>query len=118
MTAAHKQSASLLRAAGREATRGAAATDPDRAERYATFIRANPDWPSIPLLRRRAQVRLWQEQRLCADSSATKRNSSLRLPSAKQEIRASKDSDERWRERRAVCSMDKDPLSIFARRPC
>ena len=27
-------------------------------ERYATFIRANPDWPSIPLLRRRAEVRL------------------------------------------------------------
>src|SRR5262249_52003550 len=32
-------------------------------ERYAAFIRANPHWPSIPLLRRRAEVRLWQERR-------------------------------------------------------
>jgi hypothetical protein len=28
-------------------------------ERYARFIRDNPDWPSIPLLRRRAEGRLW-----------------------------------------------------------
>jgi soluble lytic murein transglycosylase len=34
-----------------------------RFERYAAFIRANPEWPSIPLLRRRAEVRLWQERR-------------------------------------------------------
>jgi soluble lytic murein transglycosylase len=37
---------------------------PDREaafERHAAFIRANPDWPSIPLLRRRAEARLWQE---------------------------------------------------------
>ena len=32
-------------------------------ERYAAFIRANPHWPSIPLLRRRAVARLWQERR-------------------------------------------------------
>jgi hypothetical protein len=32
-------------------------------ERYAAFIRANPNWPSIPLLRRRAETRLWQEER-------------------------------------------------------
>ena len=32
-------------------------------ERYAAFIRANPHWPSIPLLRRRAEARLWQERR-------------------------------------------------------
>jgi soluble lytic murein transglycosylase len=31
-------------------------------ERYAAFIRANPHWPSIPLLRRRAEARLWQER--------------------------------------------------------
>jgi len=31
--------------------------------RYDSFIRANPDWPSIPLLRRRAEARLWQERR-------------------------------------------------------
>jgi soluble lytic murein transglycosylase len=32
-------------------------------DRYAAFIRDNPDWPSIPLLRRRAEARLWEERR-------------------------------------------------------
>jgi len=32
-------------------------------ERYNSFIQANPDWPSIPLLRRRAEIRLWQTPR-------------------------------------------------------
>ena len=32
-------------------------------DRYGVFIRANPGWPSIPLLRRRAEARLWQERR-------------------------------------------------------
>jgi len=32
-------------------------------ERYAAFIRANPDWPSIPLIRRRAEAALWNERR-------------------------------------------------------
>jgi soluble lytic murein transglycosylase len=32
-------------------------------ERYAAFIRANSHWPSILLLRRRAEARLWQEHR-------------------------------------------------------
>src|SRR5262249_25616282 len=31
-------------------------------DRYAAFISANPDWPSISF-RRRAEVRLWQERR-------------------------------------------------------
>jgi soluble lytic murein transglycosylase len=30
--------------------------------RYAAFIGANPSWPSIGLLRRRAEAMLWQEQ--------------------------------------------------------
>lgn len=30
--------------------------------RYAAFISANPSWPSIGLLRRRAEAMLWQEQ--------------------------------------------------------
>jgi len=30
--------------------------------RYAAFINANPGWPSIGLLRRRAEAMLWQEQ--------------------------------------------------------
>ncbi len=34
-----------------------------RFERYAAFITANPDWPSISLLRRRAEARLWQDRR-------------------------------------------------------
>ena len=32
-------------------------------DRYLSFIKANPNWPSIPLLRRRAETRLWQSQR-------------------------------------------------------
>jgi soluble lytic murein transglycosylase len=30
---------------------------------YNSFIQAAPDWPSLPLLRRRAEARLWQERR-------------------------------------------------------
>jgi soluble lytic murein transglycosylase len=30
--------------------------------RYATFMAENPNWPSMRLLRRRAEMRLWQEQ--------------------------------------------------------
>jgi soluble lytic murein transglycosylase len=30
--------------------------------RYNLFITANPSWPNIPLLRRRAEAMLWQEQ--------------------------------------------------------
>jgi soluble lytic murein transglycosylase len=30
--------------------------------RYAAFIAANPDWPSIALLRRRAEALLWQDK--------------------------------------------------------
>ncbi|MCK1510992.1 transglycosylase SLT domain-containing protein [Bradyrhizobium sp. 190] len=30
--------------------------------RYAAFIAANPEWPSTPLLRRRAEARLWEER--------------------------------------------------------
>ena len=32
-------------------------------ERYVAFLQANPDWPSLPLLRRRAEATLWREQR-------------------------------------------------------
>ena len=32
-------------------------------DRYVAFIRANPAWPSILLLRRRAEGRLWREHR-------------------------------------------------------
>jgi len=30
--------------------------------RYAAFIADNPDWPSMPLMRKRAESRLWQER--------------------------------------------------------
>jgi soluble lytic murein transglycosylase len=32
-------------------------------DRYLAFIRANPAWPSMSILRRRAETRLWQERR-------------------------------------------------------
>jgi soluble lytic murein transglycosylase len=32
-------------------------------DRYTAFISANPDWPGMSLLRRRAEARLWQERR-------------------------------------------------------
>ena len=38
--------------------------------RYAAFIRGNPDWPSIALLRRRVEEKLWQERR---DASTMRR---------------------------------------------
>jgi peptidoglycan lytic transglycosylase len=36
-------------------------------DRYVAFIRANPDWPSIPVLRQRAEMRLWKERRDATD---------------------------------------------------
>src|SRR6266542_3484469 len=35
-------------------------------DRYAAFIRDNPAWPSLALLRRRAEGTLWQEKRAAA----------------------------------------------------
>ena len=75
-----------------------------RFERYATFIRANPDWPSIPLLRRRAEVRL-QEPRYGASVRGFvggEPTGSVDRPSPKHETRGSQESDERWRERRGL----------------
>jgi soluble lytic murein transglycosylase-like protein len=72
-------------------------------ERYTTFIRANPDWPSIPLLRRRAEVRRWQEPRYAAFARrGGEPTGSVDGPSAKRENRATQESDERWRERRLL----------------
>lgn len=39
-------------------------------DRYESFIHANPGWPSIPLLRRRAETRLW---RAVHDAAAVER---------------------------------------------
>ena len=76
-----------------------------RFERYATFIRANPDWPSIPLLRQRAEVRLLQEPHHTASVRrylGGEPTSSEDRPGVNREIRAAQDRDERWRERRGL----------------
>lgn len=39
-------------------------------QRYDAFLTANPDWPSIPFLRRRAETILWQER---ADAATARR---------------------------------------------
>jgi soluble lytic murein transglycosylase len=36
---------------------------PGGFDRYAAFVQANTNWPSISMLRRRAEARLWQERR-------------------------------------------------------
>jgi soluble lytic murein transglycosylase len=48
--------------------------------RYAAFIAANPDWPSITLLRKRAEARLWQEK---SDAATVHRFTSDRPLNAK-----------------------------------
>jgi soluble lytic murein transglycosylase len=39
-------------------------------QRYEAFITTNPNWPSIPFLRRRAEIILWQER---ADAATARR---------------------------------------------
>jgi soluble lytic murein transglycosylase-like protein len=74
-------------------------------ERYAAFIRTNPDWPSIPQFRRRAEAKLSQEQR---DAVSARRSlgeepaSSMDHASRKPEVHAAQDADKRWRERRLL----------------
>jgi soluble lytic murein transglycosylase len=41
--------------------------------RYTAFIRANPDWPGIAVLRRRIEEKLWQERQDRRDAAATVR---------------------------------------------
>ncbi|MGH7248417.1 MAG: tetratricopeptide repeat protein, partial [Pseudomonadota bacterium] len=48
-------------------------------QRYDAFIRANPDWPSIPLFRRRAEASLWREK---SDSATVRRFLAGGLPSS------------------------------------
>jgi soluble lytic murein transglycosylase len=63
---ATKLAASIDDPAARKLIAWAALRDPDNPvgfDEYNSFIQANPDWPSIPLLRRRAEARLWQERR-------------------------------------------------------
>jgi soluble lytic murein transglycosylase len=63
---ATKLVASIDDSAARKLIAWAALRDPNNLagfEDYNSFIQANSDWPSIPLLRRRAEARLWQERR-------------------------------------------------------
>ncbi|HMF26191.1 MAG TPA: transglycosylase SLT domain-containing protein, partial [Pseudolabrys sp.] len=63
---ATKLAASIDDPAARKLIAWAALRDPVNPagfDDYNSFIQANPDWPSIPLLRRRAEARLWQERR-------------------------------------------------------
>jgi soluble lytic murein transglycosylase len=66
----HKLSDAMKLAASDPAARKliawVALRDPNNAagfDDYNSFIQANSDWPSIPLFRRRAEARLWQERR-------------------------------------------------------
>jgi soluble lytic murein transglycosylase len=63
---ATKLAASIDDPAARKLIAWAALRDADNRagfDDYNSFIEANPDWPSISLLRRRAEARLWQERR-------------------------------------------------------
>jgi soluble lytic murein transglycosylase len=63
---ATKFAASIDDPAARKLIAWAALRDPNNPagfDDYNSFIQANSDWPSIPLLRRRAEARLWQERR-------------------------------------------------------
>jgi soluble lytic murein transglycosylase-like protein len=74
-------------------------------ERYAAFIRTNPDWPSIPLFRRRAEVRLPHERRDTVSSWRTlggEPTSAMDHASRKPEAHAAQDADKKWRERRLL----------------
>jgi soluble lytic murein transglycosylase len=48
--------------------------------RYATFVADNPSWPSVKLMRRRAEARLWQER---SDAATVRRFVGNRPASAK-----------------------------------
>jgi soluble lytic murein transglycosylase len=64
-------------------------------ERYAAFTRTNPDWPSIPLFRRRAEAKLSQERR---DGVSARRllgeepTSSMDRTSRKPEVHAAQET--------------------------
>jgi soluble lytic murein transglycosylase len=63
---ATKLAASMQDPAARKLIAWAALREPDNPagfDDYNSFMQANPNWPSIPLLRRRAEARLWQERR-------------------------------------------------------
>jgi soluble lytic murein transglycosylase len=75
-------------------------------ERYAAFIRTNPEWPSVPLFSRRAQVKLSQERGRDAVSArrllGEEPSSSMDRARRKPEVHAAQDTDRRWRELRLL----------------
>jgi soluble lytic murein transglycosylase len=63
---ATRLAATIDDAAGRKLVEWVLLREPESTagfDRYAAFMRANPEWPSMSLLRRRAEARLWQERR-------------------------------------------------------
>jgi soluble lytic murein transglycosylase len=91
-------------------------------ERYATFIRNNPDWP-VSLLRRRAEGRLWQERRDGATVHAfigdTPTSAAGRLALARVEMaegnRAHAESEVRavWQSEPLTAEMETTVLAAF-----
>jgi soluble lytic murein transglycosylase len=91
-------------------------------DRYATFIRANPDWPSMPLLRRRAEMNLWREHR---DSTTVRRflgeapSSMGRLALARIELKegdrgiAESEVREVWRSAQLSAELETAVLAAF-----
>ena len=72
-----------------------------RFERYATFINANPDWPSVPLLRQRTEARL-QEPRYRPARGFLGGEPTGSVDGHSLTTRAIQERDERWRERRGL----------------
>jgi soluble lytic murein transglycosylase-like protein len=70
-------------------------------ERYATFINANPDWPSIQLLRQRAEARL-QEPGYRPARSSLGAEPTGSVDGHSLTTRGIQERDERWRERRGL----------------
>jgi soluble lytic murein transglycosylase len=66
LTEAAKLTASIDDPIAQKLLQWALLRDPDSPadfDQYNSFIQANPSWPSMPLFRRRAEARLWQERR-------------------------------------------------------
>jgi soluble lytic murein transglycosylase len=92
-------------------------------DRFAAFIRANPDWPSISLLRRRAEARLWQERRDAAtvrrflDGEPTSPAGRLALArvllSEGDRVRAEHEVRSVWRSAELSADLEASVLDVF-----
>jgi soluble lytic murein transglycosylase len=92
-------------------------------ERYAAFIHANPDWPSIPLIRRRAEEKLWQARHEAAavrrfvgeDPASTTGRLALARVEMAEGNRAAAESKVRaaWRSAQLSAEMEAAVLAAF-----